>query len=60
MAENFCFWNNFIDLGFAPAFIQRAPDEADGLVDVDIFCKRGDDVLMPGTATVALPRRSAT
>jgi hydroxyacyl-ACP dehydratase HTD2-like protein with hotdog domain len=30
----------------------------DGLVDLDIFCRRGDDVLMPGTATVALPRRS--
>jgi hydroxyacyl-ACP dehydratase HTD2-like protein with hotdog domain len=28
------------------------------LVDLDIFCRRGDDVLMPGTATVALPRRS--
>ncbi len=26
-------------------------------VDLDIFCRRGDDVLMPGTATVALPRR---
>ncbi len=24
-------------------------------VDLDIFCRRGDDVLMPGTATVALP-----
>ena len=29
----------------------------DGLVDLDIFCKRGDEVLMPGTATVALPCR---
>jgi hypothetical protein len=28
-----------------------------GLVDLDIFCKRGDDMLMPGTATVALPQR---
>lgn len=27
------------------------------LVDLDIFCRRGDDVLMPGTATVALPVR---
>ena len=27
------------------------------LVDLDIFCKRGDDVLMPGSATVALPQR---
>ena len=30
---------------------------SDGLVDLDIFCKRGEDVLMPGTATVALPHR---
>ena len=30
-----------------------------GLVDLDIFCKHGDDVLMPGTATVALPLRGA-
>ena len=29
----------------------------EGLVDLDIFCKRGDDMLMPGTATVALPQR---
>jgi len=29
----------------------------DGLVDLDIFCKRGNDVLMPGSATVALPQR---
>lgn len=31
----------------------------DSLVDLDIFCRRGDDVLMPGTATVCLPRRDA-
>lgn len=30
-----------------------------GLVDLDIFCKRGDDVLMPGTATVGLPQRDS-
>lgn len=30
----------------------------DPLVDLDIFCRRGDDVLMPGTATVWLPRRN--
>ena len=29
----------------------------DGLIDLDIYCKRGDDVLMPGTATVALPSK---
>jgi len=28
-----------------------------GLVDLDIAGRRGDTVLMPGTATVALPRR---
>jgi hydroxyacyl-ACP dehydratase HTD2-like protein with hotdog domain len=33
---------------------------ADGLVDLDIYCKRGDDILMPGTATVALPQRSTS
>ena len=32
----------------------------DGHVDLDIFCKRGDDVLMPGTATVALPQRDSS
>lgn len=31
----------------------------DSLVDLDIFCRRGDDVLMPGTATVCLPGRNA-
>ena len=31
-----------------------------GLVDLDIFCRRGDDVLMPGTATVALPQRGTS
>ena len=31
----------------------------DGLVDLDIHCKRGDEVLMPGTATVALPSKAA-
>jgi hydroxyacyl-ACP dehydratase HTD2-like protein with hotdog domain len=34
--------------------------QAGGLVDLEIFCKRGDDVLMPGTATVALPQRNAS
>ncbi|EHR50299.1 MaoC-like protein [Saccharomonospora marina XMU15] len=29
-----------------------------GLVDVEIKAERGDDVLLPGTATVCLPRRS--
>lgn len=30
----------------------------DLLIDLDICCRRGDDVLMPGTATVCLPRRN--
>jgi hydroxyacyl-ACP dehydratase HTD2-like protein with hotdog domain len=30
-----------------------------GLVDLDTHCKRGEDLLMPGTATVALPQRNA-
>ena len=45
------------ELSFGGAVIGK---RADGLVDLDIHCKRGDDVLMPGTATVALPQRSAT
>ncbi len=35
---------------------KRVTDDT-GQVDVDIFCRRGDEVLMPGTATVALPLR---
>ena len=31
-----------------------------GLVDLDIAGRRGGTVLMPGTATVALPRRDGT
>ncbi|MBO0865849.1 MAG: acyl dehydratase [Mycobacterium sp.] len=36
---------------------KRLADKA-GLVDVDIAGRRGDTVLMPGTATVALPHRT--
>jgi acyl dehydratase len=35
-------------------------DDGVGLVELDIAGKRGDTVLMPGTATVALPRRDGT
>ncbi len=35
---------------------KRVTDDT-GQIDLDIFCRRGDDVLMPGTATVALPLR---
>ncbi len=40
---------------------KRLADNADGggLVDLDIAGRRGATVLMPGTATVALPRRAA-
>jgi hydroxyacyl-ACP dehydratase HTD2-like protein with hotdog domain len=32
-------------------------DDERALVHLDISCRRGDEVLMPGTATVSLPRR---
>lgn len=35
----------------------RLTDGGAGLVDLDIAGRRGDTVLMPGTATVQLPRR---
>jgi len=35
------------------------PDGARGLVELEIQGVKGDAVLMPGTATVSLPRRSA-
>jgi hydroxyacyl-ACP dehydratase HTD2-like protein with hotdog domain len=36
---------------------KRLTDNAAGLVDLDIAGRRDDTVLMPGTATVELPRR---
>ena len=36
---------------------KRPTDLGAGLVDLDIVGRRGDTVLMPGTATVELPRR---
>jgi hydroxyacyl-ACP dehydratase HTD2-like protein with hotdog domain len=36
---------------------KRITDEGAGLVDLDIAGRRGTAVLMPGTATVQLPRR---
>ena len=35
----------------------RITENGTGLVDLDIAGRRGDTVLMPGTATVELPRR---
>jgi hypothetical protein len=36
---------------------KRLTDLGAGLVDLDIAGRRGDTVLMPGSATVELPRR---
>jgi hydroxyacyl-ACP dehydratase HTD2-like protein with hotdog domain len=36
---------------------KRFTDKHAGLVDLDLAGRRGDTVLMPGTATVELPRR---
>lgn len=36
---------------------KRLSDNGSGLVDLDILGRRDDTVLMPGTATVELPRR---
>lgn len=36
---------------------KREGAEREGLIDLEIVGRRGADVLMPGTATVALPRR---
>jgi len=46
------------ELTFGGVVTGKRLTDGQGLVDLDIFCRRGDDVLMPGTATVALPRRS--
>jgi hydroxyacyl-ACP dehydratase HTD2-like protein with hotdog domain len=45
-------------LTFGGVVTGKRSTDTEALVDLDIFCRRGDDVLMPGTATVALPRRS--
>lgn len=46
------------ELTFGGVVTGKRLTDGPALVDLDIFCRRGDDVLMPGTATVALPRRS--
>jgi hydroxyacyl-ACP dehydratase HTD2-like protein with hotdog domain len=38
---------------------KRLADEGAGLVDLEISGRRGETVLMPGTATVELPRRES-
>ncbi len=45
------------ELTFGGVVTGKRSTDAGALVDLDIYCKRGDDVLMPGTATVALPPR---
>ena len=46
------------ELTFGGVVTGKRLTDSQACVDLDIFCRRGDDVLMPGTATVALPRRS--
>jgi hydroxyacyl-ACP dehydratase HTD2-like protein with hotdog domain len=47
------------DLTFGGVVTGKRIEGGEARVDLDIFCRRGDDVLMPGTATVALPLRDA-
>ena len=44
-------------LTFGGAVTAKRAEDGVGLVDVEIAGRRGDTVLMPGTATVALPLR---
>lgn len=46
------------ELNFGGVVTAKRLADNTGLVDVDIAGRRGDTVLMPGTATVALPRRA--
>jgi hydroxyacyl-ACP dehydratase HTD2-like protein with hotdog domain len=45
------------ELVFGGVVIGKKSMDADALVYLDIACRRGEDILMPGNATVALPRR---
>jgi hydroxyacyl-ACP dehydratase HTD2-like protein with hotdog domain len=45
------------ELTFSGVVIGKRLADGAGLVDLDIVGRRGDTVLMPGTATVALPVR---
>jgi hydroxyacyl-ACP dehydratase HTD2-like protein with hotdog domain len=47
------------ELTFGGVVTDKRVTDIGACVDLDIFCKRGDEVLMPGTATVALPLRGA-
>jgi hydroxyacyl-ACP dehydratase HTD2-like protein with hotdog domain len=46
------------ELIFSGVVTGKRSTDSDALVDLDIYCRRGDDLLMPGSGTVALPRRS--
>jgi hydroxyacyl-ACP dehydratase HTD2-like protein with hotdog domain len=48
------------ELTFGGVVTGKQSADGQAVVDLDIFCRRGDDVLMPGTATVALPLRGTT
>ncbi len=48
------------ELTFGGVVTAKRVDDGVGLVDVDIAGRRGDTVLMPGTATVSLPTRAGT
>jgi hydroxyacyl-ACP dehydratase HTD2-like protein with hotdog domain len=47
------------ELSFGGVVTAKRVEDGVGLVDVEIAGRRGDDVLMPGAATVALPLREA-
>ena len=47
------------ELTFGGVVTGKRETDGQALVDLDIFCRRGDEVLMPGNATVALPLRGA-
>jgi hydroxyacyl-ACP dehydratase HTD2-like protein with hotdog domain len=46
------------ELSFGGTVAGKRMENGTGLVDLEIAGRRGDDVLMPGTATVALPHRA--
>jgi hydroxyacyl-ACP dehydratase HTD2-like protein with hotdog domain len=47
------------ELTFGGVVTGKRMVDGEARVDLDIFCRRGDDIVMPGTATVALPLRDA-
>ena len=47
------------ELSFGGVVTAKRVVDNDGLIDVEIAGRRGETVLMPGTATVAVPRREA-